>query len=288
MRLHSPLAVLLLLSSCSNAPDTEESQIFAVVDGVEITAPMLDTALSRLPADVDRKDARIQKAALDQLVSETLLAEQARDAKLDRNPAVRRQIEAASRAVLAQSYLERSLSKVAPTDTDVVAFFSDHPYLFADRQRYDLQVIQVRGTPTSVRRYIDAFGAPGMTVAAIGDRMSRDGVAVVIDRDRSTGDQLPDPVARKLAASQPGTTFTYRIGDVQRFVQLVSSEPSPVPLALARPTIAMFLQEQRRQKQIAANLKRLRDGSKVDYRGVGKTIMTANDARPAEATAKTI
>lgn len=281
------LVSLLLAAACARHQGGDPSQVLAVVDGSEVTAPMLEAALAALPPGADPKDGGTQKWALEQLVSEVLLARKAEAMKLDRTPAVSRALEAARRRVLAEAYLDDAVGEKAPTELEIVSFYGQHPYLFSDRHRYDLDVVQVRSRPEQARPYITAFEKPGMTVGALAQQMNGDGVAAIANHRSVTADQLPDVLARRLATAPPGTGFTFRQGDVQLFVQVISAASDPVPLAMARRSIADFLVQQRRVQLGTANVRQLRAAEAVRYQPLGRKILAAPASPPPDQAGNT-
>jgi peptidyl-prolyl cis-trans isomerase C len=110
------LPLLFILSGCHmDHGATKSSQVVATVNNHEITTSQLNQALEA--AGVDQVTPAEEKEAIDSLVAEELLVQDALKSKLDRQPAVVLAMERARRQVLAQAYAERSL--YSPTALEI-------------------------------------------------------------------------------------------------------------------------------------------------------------------------
>ena len=58
--------------------------------------------------------------------------------KLDRDPAVLMELEAAKREILTKAYVARHLAAIKPAEAEVKAYYEQHPHLFAQRKVYNL------------------------------------------------------------------------------------------------------------------------------------------------------
>lgn len=114
------------------------SAILAEVAGQQITTEEFVASLVayRTSGDSGKMAKTIspegQEEILKELVDRRLLAGAARDRKLDADPAVRKRLEAAEAAILAQSYVERELAAVDLSDDRLKAYYDTHPVEFRD------------------------------------------------------------------------------------------------------------------------------------------------------------
>ena len=93
---------------------------------------------------------------LDQLIDEQIVAQKAVAAKLDKDPKVIAQIEAARRDILARRFLESAAETAGkPADDAVQKFYDGRPALFAQRKVYTLQRIDIQA-PDDRRTEVDA------------------------------------------------------------------------------------------------------------------------------------
>src|SRR5690554_3943773 len=130
-------AAVLGVVGCGDSRDRSSSQTAAKVNGDEITVHQINTELRRTmrgnPAEPSNPEAA-NKRILESLIDQTLLVQQAKEAKLDRDPQVLEQLEASRRQILAQAYIDRQVAANPPTQEEIKAFFTKNPDLFEHRK----------------------------------------------------------------------------------------------------------------------------------------------------------
>ena len=149
----APLLLALLLAACAGADDASpeaEGVPVARVGEAVLTEADVAEALA-VGGAVDSATARAQ--VVEQWVRRELLVQAARADGLDRDPAVRRQIEESERATLAAAALDRLYADAAPpSDADLRAAY--------DREREALTltepVVRVRHLRTGSREAAEA------------------------------------------------------------------------------------------------------------------------------------
>lgn len=144
-QLLAAVAMSLALAGCKKGEDkaVAQGQVVAVVDGKEITSSELNAELQGMNVP-NNEQAREQakNAALDVLISRTILTNVARERKLDQSPTYIMQKRRADEALLVQTLQREIASKVtAPTRADAMAFINATPELFAQRKIYSLDQI---------------------------------------------------------------------------------------------------------------------------------------------------
>ena len=105
-----------LLAGCGDKKEKPASQTAARVNKEEITVHQINFVLAQqraLPAD---QAASASRAALERLIDQELALQKASDQKLDRDPRVVQQIEAARRDIISRAYLEK-IGEGAPKPT---------------------------------------------------------------------------------------------------------------------------------------------------------------------------
>lgn len=139
------LALVASLGACKKGDkaDVAQGQVVAVADGKEITSSELNAELQSMnvPNNEQAKE-QAKNAALDVLISRTILTNVARERKLDQSPNYIMQKRRADEALLVQTLQRDIASRVtAPTRNDAMAFINATPDLFAQRKIYTLDQI---------------------------------------------------------------------------------------------------------------------------------------------------
>jgi len=225
------LALLLsgALSACERAAADRPGQLVATVNGVQITLER-GAAAPGVPQ------------ALEKLIDRELLAQRALAEGLERDPQVAESVDAARRQLLAQAYLER-LSRGArkPTRDEVHAFYLENPELFAERRVYRTRALVVQAGA----ELTDALRAQ---VARVAEQIQ-------------AAEDVPLAWLPKLSRMKPGEIEV--LGN--SVVQLVQVEAAALSEAEATPRIEEFLAGRARLEIAAAEIRRLREGARIEY-----------------------
>ena len=261
-----------LLAACGQkkdvAPtDTTGSEAVAKVNGDELTAAQL--ALALLKQRGMRPDAgdAAAKQVLDQLIDEQIVAQKAVVAKLDKDPKVVAQIEAARRDILARRFLESAAETAAkPADDAVRTFYDSRPALFAQRKVYTLQRVDIQA-PDDRRTEVDAHVQSLKSPAELTDWLKSQKLAFNTKQEQDAAEQLPPVVLDKVAGMKEGQSMVVPSQSGVSALTLISSASAPKALADARPAIEQFLSNQGRREVIMNLQKTIRDGAKVEYQG---------------------
>jgi len=113
------------------AAPADDSKVVATVNGSPITEDMLQMHLARLrqqPALAAMKDANLKKAALEALVNQQLLVQEAEKEGLDKKPEIVRELDQQRRALLGSTVLKEKLAATHFTDEQLKA---EYDKLFA-------------------------------------------------------------------------------------------------------------------------------------------------------------
>ena len=88
---------------------------------------------------------------LERLIDQELALQKAGDQKLDRDPRVVQQIEAARREIISRAYLEKiGEGAPKPTPAEVSAYYEAHPALFKERRVYSFQEVNIEAKPEQI------------------------------------------------------------------------------------------------------------------------------------------
>ena len=282
----------ILLAACGQkkdvAPtDTAGSEAVAKVNGDELTAAQLAIALLKQRGMRPDAGDAASKQVLDQLIDEEIVAQKAVAAKLDKDPKVVAQIEAARRDILARRFLESAADTAAkPADDAVQKFYDGRQALFAQRKVYTLQRVDIQA-PDDRRTEVDAHVQSLKTSAELTDWLKSQKLAFTTKQEQDAAEQLPPVVLDKVAAMKEGQSIVVPSQAGVSALTLIASAAAPKSLADARPAIEQFLANQGRREVIMNLQKTIRDGAKVEYQGRFAALAAAggDGLTPASAPA---
>lgn len=268
-------AMALGLVGCDKKKDKVTTQAAARVNGQEITVHQINYVLEQQRGLPPAQAASASRQVLSRLVDQEVALQEAQNQKLDRDPQVVRQLEAARRDIIARAYLDRIGSAVQrPGAEDVKKYYNANPALFAERRIYNFEEFSIEATPDQLNAIKaglqDAKGAQAFAAFLKGQNFK------YAQRQALTpAERLPlDRVAAFARMADGQSNFTAMPGGAQVLI-LADSRVQPVSEEQARPMIEQFLLNERRQKAITDDLASLRNAAKIEY--VGEF---ANDARP--------
>ena len=278
-----------LLAACGQkkdvAPGDAGSEAVAKVNGDELTAAQLTIALQKQRGMRPDAGDAASKDTLDQLINEQIVAQKAITAKLDKDPKVIAQIEAARRDILARRFIESAAETTGkPADDAVQKFYDSRPTLFAQRKVYTLQRLDIQA-PEERRTEVDAHVQSLKTAAELADWLKAQKLQVTTKQEQDASEQLPPNVLEKLSTMKDGESMVVPSQFGVSALTLVSSASAPKTLADARPAIEQFLANQGRREFLMNLQKTIRDGAKVEYLGRFAALAPAGDAaaRPVPA-----
>ena len=134
------IGTALTLTACSKESKSEDKaakgQVVATVHGEDVTVYELNAELegAAVPSDGDARK-KVEQAALQRIVNRKILADIARERKLDKTPAYLLQTRRAEEALLV-SMLQRDLAQKLPpvTDEDAEKYVAANPTMFGERK----------------------------------------------------------------------------------------------------------------------------------------------------------
>jgi EpsD family peptidyl-prolyl cis-trans isomerase len=267
------------------AADAAGSDVVAKVGNDELTESQLRIALQKQRGMRPDAGDAAAKQVLDQLIDEQIVAQKAVAAKLDQDPRVAAQIEAARRDILARRFIEQvAESAPKPTDDAVQKFYDSRPALFAQRKVFTLQRTDIQA-PDDRRPEVDAKVQSVKSSAELSDWLKSQKLAFTTKTEQDASEQLPPNVLEKLSGLKDGQSMVVPSQFGVTALTLVSSAPAPKPLAEARPAIEQFLANQGKRELVMGLQKTLRNDVKVEYKGRFAALQSAGGelAMPAPA-----
>jgi EpsD family peptidyl-prolyl cis-trans isomerase len=256
-----------LVAGCSKNKDKPATQTAAKVNKEEITVHQINFLLSQQRALPASQAASASRAILERLIDQELAVQKASDQKLDRDPRVVQQIEAARRELIARAYLEKvGEGAPKPTPAEVEAYYKQHPALFSERRVYNLQEVNIEASPEQVEPLRKAL-AGSKTFADFVAYLKANNVKFAGAEAVRAAEQLPLTSVDAFGKMKDGQAiFNVRPGGAQ-VIHLAESRSEPVTLERARPAIEQFLLNERKRKLVADDMAALRSAAKIEYVG---------------------
>jgi EpsD family peptidyl-prolyl cis-trans isomerase len=279
------LAATFLVACAPKKDAAPGDEVVATVGGQDITASQLQIALQKQRGmRPDASDAAA-KMVLDQLVDEQIVAEKAVAAKLDQDPRVVAQIEAARRDILARRFVEQvAESAPKPTDEAIRKFYDSRPAMFAQRKVFTLQRVDIQA-PDDRRSEIDAKVQSVKSSDELTAWLKSQKLAFTSKPEQDASEQLPPNVLEKLNTLKDGQAMVVPSQFGVAVLTLVSSAAAPKPLADARPAIEQFLANQGKRDLVMGLQRTLHKDVKIEFKGRFAGMKPAGDelAMPAPA-----
>jgi EpsD family peptidyl-prolyl cis-trans isomerase len=278
------VAMAGLLAGCGDKKDKPATQTAARVNRDEITVHQINFLLQQQRAIPPAQAASAGKAVLEQLIDQELALQQAAEKKIDRDPRVAQQLEAARREIIARAYVEKVGSGAPrPTPQEIKKYYDEHPALFSQRRIYTLQEILVEGSPEQldqVRSKLEAAKDLGEFV----NYLRANEIKFTGNQGVRPAEQLPMSLVPVISRMKDGQTVFGKTPEGARIVILVRSVSEPVDEARAAPAIEQFLLNERKRKVVEDDLKALRASAKIEYMGE----YAKSDAERAADQARTL
>lgn len=253
--------VSVALAGCGKkAP---EGQVVANLNGQEITLQEVNAELqgANLPDSADKKQA--MAVLLQRVIDRKLIDSAATEQGLDKGSEYLTQKRRADETLLAQLYAKQQAATLpVPTAADISKFMTEHPNMFAKRERLALDQIRF-ATPKDAA-----------VLKALEPTHSLDEVAKVLgakniqfQRGRSMLDTatVPDNVLKQIAALPAGEPFVVPGPAVIMVSAVTARAPVQVEEAQAKTIAVNAWREQQFEKAMTDKLKSLRETAKISY-----------------------
>ncbi|HRD94785.1 MAG TPA: EpsD family peptidyl-prolyl cis-trans isomerase [Rubrivivax sp.] len=276
------VAGMLLLSGCGGK-DKVASQTAARVNKEEITVHQINFVLQQQRNLRPEQAEGASKQILERLIDQELAVQKADEHKLDRDPRVVQQMEAARREILARAYFEKVGEAAAkPTPEEIRKYYDEKPALFKDRRIYSIQEIAIEAKPEQLPELREKLAA-AKNINEFLEFLKGAGYRFAGNQAVRAAEQLPLNSLDAFARMQDGQAALVPATNGVQVVVLAGSRSQPVSEEQARPAIETYLLNERKRKLIEDDRKALRGAAKVEY--VGKFADGAGAAAPAESPA---
>ncbi|MEP7102123.1 MAG: EpsD family peptidyl-prolyl cis-trans isomerase [Burkholderiales bacterium] len=262
-------ALVVLLAGCGEKKDKDKpaSQTAAKVNKEEITVHQINFVLQQQRGLPPEQAASASKQVLERLIDQELAVQKAQDQKLDRDPRVVQQLEAARREIVARAYVEKIASGAPkPTPAEIKAYYDAHPALFKERRVYSLQELAIQAKPEQVAD-LQAKLAAAKDLPAFIEYLKANDFKFGANQAVRAAEQLPLASLDKFAQMKDGQTIFSRTPTGAQVVILAGARSQPVDEVRATPAVEQFLWNERKRKVVEDDVKAMRGASKIEYVG---------------------
>jgi hypothetical protein len=254
------VAVAVLLVGCGEKKDKVASQTAAKVNKDEITVHQINFVLQQQRNIRPEQTDAASKQILERLVDQQLALQKADELKIDRDPRVVQQLEAAKREIVARAYLE----KVGEAATKPI---------------YSIQEIAIEAKPEQVAMLRDKLSS-SKSINDFVEFLKSSDFRFSGNQAVRAAEQLPLQSLETFAKMKDGQAMLVPAANGVQVVVLAGSRSQPVTEEQARPAIEQFILNERKRKLIEDDVKAMRAAAKIEY--VGKFGEAAASA-PASA-----
>jgi EpsD family peptidyl-prolyl cis-trans isomerase len=276
------LLVALAVSGCGDKKkDKATSQVAAKVNKEEISVHQINFALQAQRGLRPEQAETASRQILERLIDQELAIQKAQELKIERDPRVVQQIEAARREIVARAYIEKTGDGAAkPTPEDIKKYYDGKPALFKDRRVYSIQEIAVEAKPEQVT-VLRAQLAAAKSINEFTDYLKANNFRFAGNQAVRAAEQLPLNMLDTFARMKDGQAMLVPAGNGAQVIVLAGSKSEPVDEARARPAIEQFLLNEAKRKLVEGDMKALRSAAKIEY--VGKFAEGAASGATAAA-----
>lgn len=262
------VAVLVLLSGCGDKNKSQvASQTAAKVNSEEITVHQINFVMQQQRGLKAEQAEPAGRQILERLIEQELAVQKAEELKLDRDPRVLQQIDAARREIVARAYIEKvGEGATKPSDQDIKAYYDAKPALFSERRIYSLQEIMIEARPEQVAVLREQLAA-AKTVAEFVEYLKANGLRFLGNQAVRPAEQLPLALLDTLAKMSNGQTLLIPTPTGAQVVVLAGVRSEPVDEVRARPAIEQFLLNDAKRKLVESDIKSMRSAAKIEYVG---------------------
>lgn len=246
------VAACLLVAGCGKGGKEPKGQVVATVNGQEITAIDLRNEMGdfRAPDAATRKAA--ERAALQQIIDRKLLAEVAKERKLDKTPDYVQQKRRVDEAFIVR-YWQTSIAKSvpAPSKEEVERFVAANPDLYAARKVFVLD--QIRAPMVRDPAVIEAL-KPLKTLADVGSLLTSKNIR--FQQGSTTLDALtaPPEVVSQIMKLPADEVFVVPQGNLLTINHIRETRVVPAPAEVATVHATQYLKNQRTQTAVQREL----------------------------------
>lgn len=278
----STLAALLALAACGGEKSPPATQVAAKVNKEEISVHQINFVLQRQPNLKPEQAESAGRQVLERLIDQEVAVQKAQEQKLDRDPRVMQELEAARREIIARAYVGKVGEAVSkPTPEEIRAYYDSKPALFAQRRIYTLQEVLVEADAAQVAALQERL-AGFKSLQELGDYLRQQKLPARSSQNTTAAEALPMHLLERFATLKEGQTTFTPVPRGVRLVTVLQTRDAPVTEEQARPAIEQFLLNERKRRAVEQDMKSIRTAAHVEYVGQFAAPAPAASAASAE------
>ena len=279
------LAGAALLTGCGEKKDKVASQTAAKINKDEVTVHQINFLLQQQRGLRPEQADTASRQILERLIDQQLALQKGDDEKVDRDPRVVQQLEAARREILARAYLEKVGERAPkPTPEEIKKYYDEKPALFLERRVYSIQEIAIEAKPEQIDLLREKLAA-AKNIAEFVEWLKANDYRFSGNQAVRAAEQLPLNSLDSFSRMKDGQAAIVPAANGVQVIVLAGSRSQPVSEEQSRPAIEQFLLNERKRKLVEDDVKALRAAAKIEY--VGKFAEGAASAAAAAAVTPT-
>lgn len=259
-------ASLTLIAGCGDkSKEKGATQTAVKVNKEEITIHQINYVLQQQRGLKPEQAEVASRQILERLIDQELAVQKASELKLDRDPRVVQQMEAARREILARAYAEKTGEAAAkPTDAEIKAYYDAKPALFAARRVYSLQELTIEAKPEQVAALREQLAA-AKNVNDFVEYLKSNNYRFAGSQAVRPAEQLPLNLLDTFAQLRDGQAVLLPSATGAQVVLVAATRSEPVDEARAKPIIEQFLLNDAKRKLVESDIKALRAAAQIEY-----------------------
>lgn len=255
-----------LMAGCGGPKDKVATQTAAKVNKEEITVHQINAVLQQRGVAADQAD-KAGARVLEMLIDQELAVQKAQELKIDRDPRVVQALEAARRDIISRAYTERiSQGASKPSKEEISKFYDDNPALFRERRLFQLTELAMEVPADQVQK-VRSDLASARTAKDVIDYLNAGKIRHSVNPVVRASEQIPMALLPGISRLKEGEFVILPAPQGMAAYIVTGSKPQPVDLEKAEKAIELFLQNDRKRKVVADDLKALRAAATVSYSG---------------------
>lgn len=285
-RLLSVLAIAVLVG-CNETDSPKNTQVAAKVNNAEITVHQLNLAIGSMgerALNLD-KDA-LRAAVLNNMITQTLLEQEAEKVDLDREPYVMQAMEAAKRKVLASAYMQQ-LATFTPSvsEADIEQYYSNHTDLFANRKLFVYEQVTLDSDINNFEKVLEKVSLLE-TLNELKTWLQQKSIPFKVITEAKTSENTPQNLLKPLSTLDIGQVGFLNLNDGLIVIEVKDKQVQPIGLEMATPAIKQLLEKQQRRAQLEQKIGSLKSTAVIEYSDDMKprpSNVTMDEVQPMQA-----
>lgn len=277
---------MVLVAGCGGKREgAGASQTAAKVNKDEVTVHQINHVLQQQRNLRPDQAEAAGKQILERLIDQQLALQRADDMKIDRDPRVVQQLEAARRDIIARAYLDKvGEAAVKPTPEEIQKYYQDKPALFSERRIYNIHEVAIEAPADKVPELRAQLGQ-AKNFSDFLEYLKNNNVRYNANQAVRAAEQLPLQSLDTFARMKDGQALLTQTPAGATVIVLANSRSQPISLEQASPAIEQFLLNERKRKLMEDDVKAMRAAAKIEYVGKFAVAPAGTGAAAAAASA---